>query len=53
MNTEVRDPAADAAVIFMVNWMKRKGVDKEKLLDLNVWNEAEQQHIHKIYRYKY
>ena len=43
----------DAAIIFMINWMKRKGVDKEKLLELGVWSDGEIAHIIKIYKYKY
>ena len=49
-NDEARDAAA---VIFMCNWMKRKGVGKDQLLALGVWSEAEVQHITKIYRYSY
>lgn len=51
---ESRQEANDnAAVIFMTNWCKRKGVPQEKLLDLGVWSETERQHIIKIYKYSY
>lgn len=43
----------EAAVIFMCQWMKKKGVSKEKLLDLGVWSDEEIQQITKIYKYKY
>lgn len=48
-----REANDQAAVIFMVNWMKRKGVTRQAILDLGVWSEAERQHIVKIYRYSY
>lgn len=47
------DARHQAAVIFMTNWMKRKGVLKEDLLALGVWSDAEVEHINKIYRYSY
>ena len=54
MIQESRQHANDqAAVIFMCNWMKRKGVTKEQLLALGVWSDEEIQHITKIYRYSY
>lgn len=49
-NTIARDKAA---VIFMCQWMKRRGVPKDKLLELGVWNDAEVTEIGKIYRYGY
>lgn len=42
-----------SAVVFMCNWLKRRGVPKEKLLDLTEWSEKERQHIVKIYKYSY
>ena len=42
-----------AAVIFMCNWMKRRGVTKDDLLGLGVWSDAEVTEITKIYRYAY
>lgn len=48
-----KDAADVAAVIFMTNWMKKKGVTQEKLLDLGVWSDSEKQHIDRIYKYSY
>lgn len=47
------DVREQAAVIYMANWMKRKGVTLEQILSLGVWSEGEQQHISKIYKYSY
>lgn len=42
-----------AAVVFMTNWMKRKGVTLEDVLALGVWTDVEKQSITKIYKYGY
>jgi hypothetical protein len=48
-----REHQDQAAVIFMVNWMKRRGVPKDKLLDLTGWSDAERESITRIYKYSY
>lgn len=37
----------------MCQWMKRKGVDKDQLLALGVWTDAEIKEINRIYKYKF
>jgi hypothetical protein len=47
---EIRDKAA---LVFMCQWMKRKGVEKDKLQALGVWSDAEMRQIDQIYKYSY
>ena len=45
--------AVEPAVIFMVQWAKKRGIEKEKVLDLGVWSKDEAKEIERIYRYKF
>lgn len=42
-----------AALIYMCQWCKRRGVTKDSLQALGVWSEAEMRDIDRIYRYSY
>lgn len=54
MRRQQRDESFSAsALIFMTQWMKRRGVPVEKVLDLTEWQPAEIQEIRRIYRYKF
>ena len=56
-NDEVRAAKDEAinrsAVIYMVQWMKRRGVPQDKVNDLLEWTDAERREIKRIYAYRF